>query len=247
MSYVEPALPLFLLIAAGGLIALWRRFGWSPGLAFACTGIAAIFLLSSPWFAVLLAVPLEIWYDEDNALPKGAAEVIVVLSGSVDPPHPGRPYPAVGQDTYRRLQHAVWLYKYWKQLPILVCGGPAGENGEPHATEMRRILEAEGIAPEKIFSESRSRSTHENALFGAEVLRMRKLSRVALVVEANSMLRASLSFEKQGISVVPAAVRFTTLMRSWRDLLPDWRPIARNGETVHELAGLLWYRWRGWI
>jgi len=45
--------------------------------------------------------------------------------------------------------------------------------------------------------------THENAVYGAEILRKHGVSTIALVVEARDMLRASASFRKQGIAMVP--------------------------------------------
>jgi uncharacterized SAM-binding protein YcdF (DUF218 family) len=170
-----------------------------------------------------------------------------VLSGSVDPPSIERPYSSLNLDTYRRLQHGLWLFKHWKALPILVCGGQPKDHPESNSELMRRFLEADGIPRELIWTEGRSRSTHENAMYGAEILRAHGISRVALVVEASGMPRAAASFEKMGIHVVPAPIRFFNLDRSVTDVLPEWGPLARNGETLHEALGLLWYKLRGWI
>src|SRR5262249_8223712 len=170
---------------------------------------------------------------------------MVVRAGGVTPPLPGRPYSLPAPDTYRRVQHGAWLYKYWKAVPILVCGG--GRPDHPHSETMRRVLEAEGIPHEMIWTESRSNNTHENAVFGAEVLRAHNVSRVVLVVEANGMTRASRSFQKAGIAVVPSPTRYTQLSRSFRDVLPAWPALQSSGESIHELGGLAWYKLRGWI
>jgi uncharacterized SAM-binding protein YcdF (DUF218 family) len=98
-----------------------------------------------------------------------------------------------------------------------------------------------------IWTEDRSRSTHENAVYGSEVLHKHGVSRAALIVEASSMPRAAASFRKAGITVVPAPIRFTRLHLELSDVVPDWQAIALNGETLHELIGLFWYRLRGWI
>ena len=112
---------------------------------------------------------------------------------------------------------------------------------------MRRFLEADGIPKELIWMEGRSRSTHENAVYGADILRAHGISRVVLVVEASGMRRAAASFEKMGIHVVPAPIRFFNLDGRITDVLPGWGPLARNGETLHEALGLVWYELRGWI
>jgi uncharacterized SAM-binding protein YcdF (DUF218 family) len=246
MSYLEPAVPLLLLLGFIGLIRAWRRStpGRRPYLL--ALSLAGLLLLSTNVFAYVFALPLEIWYDHSTAIPNGDAEAIVVLSGSVNAPLPNRPYSYVGYDTYIRLQHAIWLHRNWKPLPILVCGGSFDDEA-PFAEAMRRLLQAEGIPPHLIWTEDRSQSTYENAVYGAEILRHRGVSRIALVVEASSMIRATKSFEKTGMAVVPAPIRFTRLNWDVTDILPNWRALSLNGETVHEIGGLLWYRLRGRI
>ena len=112
---------------------------------------------------------------------------------------------------------------------------------------MRHLLESEGVPRPMIWIESRSMNTHENAAYSAEILREHGAVRVVLVVEASSMPRASRSFRKAGIMVIPSPVRFTQLSWEWSDWLPGWPAIKSNGETLHEFGGLLWYKLRGWI
>jgi len=208
--------------------------------------IVGILLLSTNVFAWVLSLPLEAWYDDEDPVPLETAEAIVVLAGTVNRTLPDRPYSYAGQDTYGRLQHSIWLFKLWKSsVPILVCGGAS--DLEPYSETMRRVLQAEGVPQNLIWTEARSRSTHENAVYGSEVLRKHGVSRIALVVEANSMPRAAASFRKVGMVVVPAPMRFTSLTLEFTDFFPSWHAISRNGETIHELAGLLWYQLRGWI
>jgi uncharacterized SAM-binding protein YcdF (DUF218 family) len=98
-----------------------------------------------------------------------------------------------------------------------------------------------------IWMESRSKNTHESAVYGSEILRAHGVSRIVLVTEASSMPRASLSFRRYGLDVLPAPARFNRLTGKVTDFLPGWGPLASNGETVHELVGLAWYKLRGWI
>ena len=207
--------------------------------------VLGILLLSTNAVARLVALPLESGYSHDP-LPHDSADAIVIVSGTVHPPTVNQPYDLAGQDTYERVRHGAWLSKNWKTLPILLCGGRF-RGSEAYAESMRRFLESEGIAPDLIWVEDRSRSTHENAVYGSEILREHGISRIALVVEANSMWRASAAFRKTGLIVVPAPIRFTELHYDLNDVWPDWRAIALNGEAIHELVGLVWYRLRGWI
>jgi uncharacterized SAM-binding protein YcdF (DUF218 family) len=111
---------------------------------------------------------------------------------------------------------------------------------------MRELLRQAGIPENMIWTEEESRSTYENARFGAKILRSHRIERVALVVDARSMPRAAAALEKQGIRVEPAPSRF----REWdgfRELLPGWKAIQGNEETLHETLGFFWYRLRGWV
>jgi uncharacterized SAM-binding protein YcdF (DUF218 family) len=60
------------------------------------------------------------------------------------------------------------------------------------------------------------------------------------------MPRAAASFRKFGINVVPAPARYTDLNHDFSDFIPNWRAIYINGETIHEMVGLVWYKLRGW-
>jgi uncharacterized SAM-binding protein YcdF (DUF218 family) len=246
MSYLEPSLSLLLLLAALALARVWRR-GLPPWprrvLALSLLGIG---LFASNWVAVAFAWPLQRGYPR-TAQPADSVDAIVVLSGAADRPTAVQPYAAPSIDTYRRLSHAVWLSEHWRALPILVCGGSMEAGQPPLADTMRRFLETAGIPATRIWTETRSHSTHENAEYGADVLRAHGVTRVALIVEAISMPRAAAAFEKAGLQVVPVPIRFLEIEGRIQDVLPGWRAMARNDEIAHEVLGLLWYRLRGWI
>jgi uncharacterized SAM-binding protein YcdF (DUF218 family) len=243
-SYLQPALPLLLWLGLIGVFRAWRNSKTNNRPWLITVSIFGIFLLSWNPCAWLLSQTLERWYDADP-IPHDTADAIVVLAGAVNSPADDRPYPLAGRDTYIRIQHAVWLFKHWAARPILACGG--GPDSESYSHTMRHLLETEGIPPDFIWIEDRSRTTHENAVYGADILRKHGISRVVLAMDARSMLRAAAAFRKQGIAVVPAPFEFYDLDFSLEDILPTWRAIEANGETVHELAGLAWYGLRGWI
>jgi uncharacterized SAM-binding protein YcdF (DUF218 family) len=109
------------------------------------------------------------------------------------------------------------------------------------------MLEQEEVPPSSIWTEERSHSTHENALYSAAVLREHGVHQIALVVEADSMLRAEKCFRKQGIGVTPAPCLFRDTQFAGEDLLPGWPAIYREEILMHEELGLCWYWLRGWI
>ena len=240
MTYTQPLILVFLLVILAGLIGKRRGGVWIAGL-----GLTGLFLLSLPAADWLFSRHLEAWYPE-RPFSGGSAEAIVVLSGSVDPPRRGRPYALPDPEMFERCQFAAWLYKHWRQAPVLASGG-IGPKGTVFSDTMRDLLEQAGVPESAIWTEGRSRNTHENAVYSAEVLREHGISTVVLVVDAQSMLRAELCFRKQGLTVAPAPSDWTTLGPLSRALMPSWRAIYRNEITLHETLGLGWYWLRGWI
>ena len=229
---------------AAGLLGL-RRHAKSIWWRVAAGGLLGMVILTWPPIAALMAQPFTCWYPK-QIFPTGSAEAIVVLSGSASQSTSQRPYVLVGRDTYRRAVHAAWLYHHWKALPILATGGSTGD-GAPLAVTMRRLLEQEGVPPANIWTEERSRSTYENALYSARILRERGIQRIALVVEADGMLRAEKCFRKQGLGVTPAPCLFSEIRLVAEDLLPGWEAISREENLAHEAGGLVWYWIHGWI
>jgi uncharacterized SAM-binding protein YcdF (DUF218 family) len=238
MTYIEPLILILGLIGVAGLL-LRRR-------ALMAITIFGVLLVSWPPVDWLLARPLEARYS-GRLLPASGAQAIVVLLSAVQMPRPKRPYPVPDQATFERCEYAAWLYHHWRHLPVLVSGGPERAGGRPISTAVREMLEREGIPETMIWTEERSRSTHENAAYGAEVLRSHGISTIALVVEAQSMLRAEACFRKQGITVVPAASGYREWGSLSEELIPSWKAIQRNEVTLHEALGLAWYWMRGWI
>ncbi len=238
MTYTEPLILVFLLIALAGLLR--RR------QAVTTMGVLGLLFISWPPVDWLVALPLEARYS-GGVLPASPAQAIVVPLSSVRMPRPNRPYAIPDQETYERSAYAAWLYHHWKSVPVLLCGGPQREEGQPVSAVMRELLQHEGMPESMIWTEERSRSTHENAVYGAEILRSHGIAVIALVVDVQSMLRAQASFRKQQLTVVPAASGF----REWGplsdELIPSWKAIRRNEITLHESLGLVWYWMHGWI
>lgn len=215
----------------------------APALA-----LLALFLVSWPPLAWLFARALEAPYPPES-LPPTDAQAIVVLASAVYPPTPPLPTARVGNDTLERCLYAAWLYKYWRQLPVLASGGTNTSDSPPYAMVMRETLRTQGVSDSMIWSEEQSHSTHENAVYSAKLLRQKGIRKIVLVTEAYHMLRAEKSFRKQGLEVIPAACGYRGFGSSlhWVDLLPRWEPIGWNEDSLHETVGLVWYRLHGWI
>lgn len=236
MTYVEPLVFLLLL----GFVAARSCLPRSKGRTCLTVTTAALFLLSWPPADWVLSRPLEASCPRSR-FPEGSVDAIVVLSGGVFGKEYGRPYWVPHFDTFRRCEHAAWLFHSWHNVPVLASGGSDGPGRRPFSTEMRELLLQAGIPDEMIWTEDHSRNTYENAVFSAQILRGHGVSRIALVVDARSMLRAAACFRKQGITVVPAASEFLDMRSSWEYWLPNSESIAQNEVTLHESVALVWY------
>ena len=242
MTYTEPLLLLFFAIGLVGLI--FRPRGKALLLK---VGLLGAFIISWPPVDWLFSRPLEAGYPIRSVPAPGPAQAIVVFSSMVERPIPGRPYPLPDYQTFKRCEYAAWLYGHWPSLPVLACGGRGGKRQPAYAVTMRRLLERAGVPGDMIWTEERSRSTHENARFGAEVLRAHGVATVILVVDASSMPRAAACFRNAGINALPAPSEFRELGSLQDELLPSWESIRRNEVTLHEMVGIVWYWLRGWI
>jgi uncharacterized SAM-binding protein YcdF (DUF218 family) len=240
MTYIQPLLLLVGVIICAGLV----RISSSKGKRVAICGVAGLLLISWPPLDWLLGLPLESGYPVRPFEPLGRIEAIVVLASSIRPPENERPYSLPDADTFGRCEYAAWIYRRWGPLPVLACEG----RGRPaEGSLMAGLLRRSGVSADSIWVDDRSRSTRENALFGAAILRAHGIKRIALVVDAQSMPRASACFRKEGLDVAAAPTEFRAL-GNWRDeLLPSWRAVRRNETTLHEVLGLAWYRLLGWV
>jgi len=238
ITYTEPILAICFLLAVLGWVRL-RRGRYGALVA----AFLLLFLASWPPADWLFSRPLEARYPI-RPFASEPIEAIVVLAASVEPAHYERPFVLPGPGTVERCAYAAWIHQRLPNLPVLACGGGTPL---PASRAMAELLREKGIPESLIWTEERSTSTYQNALFGAQALKSHGIRRVALVVDAKSMPRAEACFRKQGITVAPAPSSFTQLGRNTDDLLPGWSAIRRNEETLHETLGLAWYWLRGWI
>jgi uncharacterized SAM-binding protein YcdF (DUF218 family) len=235
-TYMQPLLAVCSMIGMAGLI---RR---KPALMRAA--LAGFALLSWPPLEWLLSRPLEAWYPVEAFRTSADVQAVVVLSAGVKVPVPERPFSLPDGETFSRCEYAAWIQRSRPELPVLASGG--GGQKPPMAETMRELLRRAGVPEAMIRTEERSRNTYESAVYSAALLREEGIRRIALVVDARSMLRAAACFRKQGLEVTPAPSTFRVWDGAY-ELMPAWSAIARNEWTLHEAAGIVWYRLQGWI
>jgi uncharacterized SAM-binding protein YcdF (DUF218 family) len=243
LTYTAPLLFVCSAIALIGLLRLRsaRRRG------FVVAGIVAFILVSWPPVEWLASRTLESGYPIGPFRAHPALQAIVVFAENVDPPIFERPYARASQETTDRCEHAAWIYTHVQAMPVLVSGGRQSPRFPPYSETMRELIRRAGVPDASIWTETTSHDTHQNALNSASILRQHGIERVALVVDARCMPRAAACLRKNGIDVTPAPSRF----REWgplrEEVLPNWQSVKGNEETLHELLGLVWYWYRGWL
>ena len=240
---------LSLLLGFGGLFLLFLRRRRLALMLLICS-LCWLTLWSLPPVADTVARSLEVQsaHVAVDAVP--LADVIVVFGGVMRPPRPGHPYPdlAAAAD---RVWHAARLYHAGKAPRLMLSGGRNDWEADwpSQAATMARFLEDLGVPPAAIVLEERSRSTYENAIYCAELMRVQGMKRSILVTSALHMPRSLAVFSAAGIDVKPAATDFEVVeepqtVLSW---LPSAQALQRSTYALHEWIGIAVYRWRGWI
>ncbi|HAV05552.1 MAG TPA: hypothetical protein DCX47_11185, partial [Pseudomonas sp.] len=204
------------LLLPPGVLLLLLLLGWwlrrrSPRLAALCfvTGFTGLWLMSLPIVVEWTARAVE----REPALVEarwsqlsGQAGAIVVLGAGREQNDPAWGGDQPGYTALERLRYAARLAKA-SGLPILTSGGL--HYGQPPSEAMlgAEVLQRDfGVATRWL--EERSRTTWENALFSAEMLRAAGVERVVLVTSAAHMPRSRWCFEQNGIEVIAAPVGF---------------------------------------
>ena len=130
-----------------------------------------------------------------------AAQAVVVLGGTMDPPDALRPWPNLGQAA-DRVWHASRLFASGKAPVVLLSGGSdLSKSSQPEALGMRQFMLDLGVPASALLTEEFSRNTRQNAEMSAKLLRERGIQKVLLVTSALHMRRAVQLFEQQGLEV----------------------------------------------
>ena len=190
---------IFILICLWLSYALFRRR--EKGIAAALLAASlALYALSTSVVASALMRNLEAAYlPPEN--PSG--DVIVVLGGGATQDTPDMDgQGGLTDGAASRLLAAARLY-HRLHVPVLITGGQVYEDWGAEALIARRLLLGLGVPEQDILVETESKTTGQNAVYTAEILKKRGLSKPLLVTSAFHMKRSVLNFEKNGVEVVP--------------------------------------------
>ena len=250
VDLLQPHIVLFLW-ASWALFRLWRkrrdpnRRSWP--LFVPLFGLAA---LSTPAVAHLALLSLESYSPPLEDRPHDV-RAIVVFSAGVYAPEGPRARAEMDEDSLKRCLEATRLYRQGSPCLILVSGGKVDPEtpGPSYAAVLGELLEQGGVKKADLLLEENSRTTYENAVECAKILKVRQIERVVLVADAVDMFRAAACLRKQGIEVVPAPSHFraTQFRPSVFTFLPNPGAAAGCQRVWHEWLGVAWYWSQGRI
>ncbi len=234
---------LFILLAMIGVLCAWwwRR----AGLILATAAMACLYIASTPLASCWLVGAADRLADAMPRLPvPGPPGAIVVLSAEFRASNVPGGKDLPGPLTLERLAEAAREQRR-TGLPILTSGGWLPYSNDSLAGMMARSLEDDFRVPIK-WREERSRTTYENALYSAEILRQAGISSALVVTNPWHMARALWSFYAVGFPVVAAPLPERNVLTIGPAMLfPQVTSLLSSYYALHELIGLGWYVVRG--
>lgn len=237
-GFLAPPTVLITLCVVGALLALrWRRAGLMLVLASSLT----LFAFATP------AVSSRLLRQAEAGVPRNVdfqgAQAIVVLGAGVRGGNGADIPDRLNARSYERLALAAdAVHKL--HLPVAVTGGrPDGL----HSTEgglMKAALESEFGVPVK-WAEEDSRTTWENAVFTAAMLRKDGIGKIVVVTNRWHLPRAMRAFARTGTQALPWPAQ-ETLPPSGRpdDYLPNMNALQDSFFALHEIIGRHYYELR---
>jgi uncharacterized SAM-binding protein YcdF (DUF218 family) len=153
--------------------------------------------------------------------------------------------------TGSRVLTAQRLFHAGKARVVLVSDGVIyqDDRGQDRvgADDMRDLLVELGVPPQSLLLERDSRTTYENAVNCARILREKGLTHILLVTSALHLKRATALFRHQGLDVTPVPNSFEVvrLPIAFSDFFPDTISFFGTTRWIKEVVGYWAYHLLG--
>ncbi|XXX78547.1 YdcF family protein [Sorangium sp. So ce134] len=243
--------PLLVLLVAAGLGLALSGGGWTyrarrakVGRALAWSAWLALWLLSVPEVSSAIVrristAPRDLRAELAASSPE--RRVLIVLTAGIDADEFGTPaMERQSADGMERGLGAARAYHTYGFGHVIVSGQDVRRERTELAGAMADLLVALGVPREKIILETESHDTRENALYSARIARSLSADAAVVVTSALHMPRSIRMFERAGLDVLPAPVRYHAPPHPGPGrLLPSSLCLLRSQRAVHELVGLL--------
>ena len=238
-GFLAPPTIFITLCLAGAVIALVRRRG---GIVLVLLASLCLFAAATPALSSYLLHRLEAAVPGAPDLVQ--AQAIVVLSADIRVGNGRDIIDMLGPLSIERLAWAAAAYRRLR-LPVLVSGGHVEHSRLAIGTLMKAVLEHAFYVP-VAWDEDRSTTTRENAIETARLLLPQQITRVVLVTHAWHQPRAIAAFARAGLTALPwPAPRDAVHANRLEDFLPSAGALQNTFYALHEMLGLIYYRWRG--
>jgi uncharacterized SAM-binding protein YcdF (DUF218 family) len=236
--------PFIWIIGLLGLFVWKKHKKWLYAtlfLSFIFTNQAIYCVMVSFWAIPL--VPIK-------KIPK--ADIAIVLGGAsrIDMNDTDRVFLNEGDGD--RIIHAIQLYKMGKVKKILFTSGAGSLTGAglSEALFAKKLFLMLGVLPQDLILETESKTTYENALYSARILKKSYPNqKYLLVTNALHERRGLACFKKQGIicSPFPINTEGSFDMYEWSNYyLPKAYILNAWDRYLHELIGFWAYRFKGY-
>lgn len=236
---LPPGIFILVLILIGSRLAVSRRH--LAGLG--CIVVAlAMWLLSTMPVANRLTSGLESRYSQSDSV-KG--DVIILLGGGYSPVPDLTGEGFLKNEMLGRIITAARLQKKL-DIPIIISSGTNFENVIPDSIVAKRFLVDLDVDENKVFCDTQSRDTYENAKYSKEICQEHGFEHPILMTSGSHMKRAVMIFEKQGMQVTPFPAYFRSAphMRfTWQTWLPRHDSFSNSVKALHEYLGYIYYQW----
>ena len=238
IDFLVPPAVLILLAVVSAWATLFRPH---VGVAFAIIATTLLYLAALPVIATAMIEEVEIKTPAKPDFSK--AQAIVVLGGGIHPGDGEKVPDTLGPWSLERVVLAAQAYRQLK-LKVAVSGGQVAGAHASEASLMKTALETQFSVP-VTWVDDQSRTTYENAVFTAKLLKADNVTTIVLVTQAWHMRRALWSFERAGLHAVPypAPLTYDEVDRP-ADYLPSIGALERSYHALHEAIGLAYYRLR---
>jgi uncharacterized SAM-binding protein YcdF (DUF218 family) len=118
-----------------------------------------------------------------------------------------------------RIDHAIALLQRRQVQSIIFTGGQGEGDRLSESQAAKNYAIAQGIPPDRIFTESVSRTTRQNLLEAKKIIQAQKFSNCLLVSDPLHMKRADWMMRDLGISGRPSPTP-STRYQSWQSQVP---------------------------
>ena len=220
------------------------RFGGRRAtLAFSAAALFSVFAMT-PLFANLLVDWLESAPPQPAFCKTAPPPVAVVLTGGVDRwPRDDKDFAAISIISRRRAEKAI---AWWREQPgrqLVFAGGARARDRTPEGELVANYAQQLGVDATSTRAETLSMNTWENAR-NVAALKPALPRHVVLVTSAIHMRRARYSMMNAGFEVCTLGADWRyAAFRRWSYLLPQTGGLAKTESALHELVGLVFYRW----